>query len=92
MTPRLIDGHEHLVALFIVNSLPQHRSAVRFPGVLGSPDDKNICSRNIVPFCWQLHENDFWMSWRGANHTYSYTAVHGPYSALAARGGFKRRA
>lgn len=59
MTPRLIDGHEHLVALFIVNSLLQHRSAVRFPGVLGSADNKNIWSKNIVPFCWQLHENDF---------------------------------
>lgn len=57
--PPLIDGHEHLVALFIVNSLLQHCSAVRFPGVLGSADNKNIWSKNIVPFCWQLHENDF---------------------------------
>lgn len=59
MTPCLIDGHKHLVALFIVNSLLQHRSAVRFPSVLGSTDNKNIWSKNIVPFCWQLHENDF---------------------------------
>lgn len=47
------------MALFIVNSLLQHHSAVRFPGVLGSTDNKNIWSKNIVPFCWQLHENDF---------------------------------
>lgn len=59
MTLNLIDGHKHLVALFIVNSLLWHCSAVRFPGMLGSADNKNIWSKNIVPFCWQLHGNDF---------------------------------
>lgn len=89
MTPHLIDGREHLVALFIVNSLLQHCSAVRFPGVLGSTDNKNIWSKNIAPFCWQLRENDFVHRSIVPNALNLYTKVHSLYRALAVQGDFK---
>lgn len=89
MTPHLIDGREHLVALFIVNSLLQHCSAVRFPGVLGSTDNKNIWSKNIAPFCWQLHENDFVHRSIVPNALNLYTKVHSLYRVLAVQGDFK---
>lgn len=89
MTAHLIHRHEHLMALFIVNSLLQHCSAVRFPGVLGSTDNKNIWSKNIAPFCWQLHGNDFVHRSIAPNALNLYTKVHSLYRALAVQSDFK---